>query len=171
MTLQERLDFIDQVVPYAVQSLHDYGIPASATIAQAALESNWGRKALGNNFFGIKITPARAAEIQKLIDTGTCTPETVPDDVQVFWTREETPAGESYRIKDIFRRYPTAADCFAHRERILMGKRYKPAMAAAADPREFCRQLQACGWATAHDYASILISIIAKYGLEKYDKP
>lgn len=169
MTLADRLNFIDQVVPFAVQSLLDYGIPASATIAQAILETNWGRKAPGNNYFGIKATTRRAREILKLLESGAVKPDNLPEDVQIFGTHEEDPAGRVYAIHDVFRRYHGPAACFRDRERILMGERYKPAMQVAADTREFCRQVQRCGWATASRYGDSLIALIDKYSLEKYD--
>lgn len=169
MNLKEKLAFIDSIVPYAVQSMLDYGIPASATIAQAILETGWGRKAPGNNMFGVKISSKRKAEIMKLVKAGVYKPGNLPDDVQVIWTHEENEAGR-YKIQAVFRAYPNVAASFAHRETILMGTRYYHAMRASTDPMEFCRQLQSCGWATAHDYAENLISIINRYGLVKYDR-
>lgn len=49
--------FIKQVAPAAQQEQKKYHIPASITIAQAGLESEWGRSKLAakyNNLFGIK---------------------------------------------------------------------------------------------------------------------
>ena len=50
-------EFIMRLTPGAVASAKSSGIPASITVAQAALESAWGESALsrlGNNLFGIK---------------------------------------------------------------------------------------------------------------------
>jgi flagellum-specific peptidoglycan hydrolase FlgJ len=46
--------FIDQLAPAAQADMREFGILASVTIAQAILESGWGRSAPGNNLFGIK---------------------------------------------------------------------------------------------------------------------
>jgi flagellum-specific peptidoglycan hydrolase FlgJ len=51
---QEQLDFIASIAPAAQASEKKYGVPASVTIAQAILESAWGKRAIGNNYFGIK---------------------------------------------------------------------------------------------------------------------
>ncbi|WP_332888805.1 glycoside hydrolase family 73 protein [Paenibacillus selenitireducens] len=50
-------DFIAKIVPHAVRTMHQTGVPASLTIAQAILESSWGDSGLtrkGNALFGIK---------------------------------------------------------------------------------------------------------------------
>ncbi|MNJ49688.1 glucosaminidase domain-containing protein [Paenibacillus bouchesdurhonensis] len=52
-------DFIAKIAAYAVADMQDTFIPASLTIAQAALESAWGASGLtskANNLFGIKGT-------------------------------------------------------------------------------------------------------------------
>jgi flagellum-specific peptidoglycan hydrolase FlgJ len=54
MTRQDQLDFIASIAPAAQASEKKYGVPASVTIAQAILESAWGKRAIGNNYFGIK---------------------------------------------------------------------------------------------------------------------
>src|SRR5262249_7335055 len=51
--------FIDSIAADAVRTEKQMGIPASVTIAQAILESGWGRSGLtqsANNYFGIKGT-------------------------------------------------------------------------------------------------------------------
>ena len=51
--------FIDSIAPDAVRTVRQLGIPASVTIAQAILESGWGRSSLARiskNYFGIKGT-------------------------------------------------------------------------------------------------------------------
>jgi hypothetical protein len=59
-------EFIMRLTPSAVESQRKLGVPASITIAQAALESGWGESGLaraGNNLFGIKAdTPKLLAE-------------------------------------------------------------------------------------------------------------
>ncbi|GMA48672.1 hypothetical protein GCM10025857_39820 [Alicyclobacillus contaminans] len=46
--------FIATVAPAAVAFYRAHKISAALTIAQAALESEWGTAAPGNNLFGIK---------------------------------------------------------------------------------------------------------------------
>jgi flagellum-specific peptidoglycan hydrolase FlgJ len=50
-------EFIDQIAPAAIACHKATGIPASFTLAQAALESGWGASRLaqqGRNLFGVK---------------------------------------------------------------------------------------------------------------------
>jgi flagellar protein FlgJ len=47
-------DFIKKILPGAQACHRATSVPASITIAQAALESGWGERAPGNNLFGIK---------------------------------------------------------------------------------------------------------------------
>ena len=49
-------EFINKYMPFAKIPQTETGIPAIAIIAQSALESGWGKKAIGNNLFGIKWT-------------------------------------------------------------------------------------------------------------------
>ena len=46
--------FVNKCYPFALQVQEVTGIPAISILAQAALESDWGKKAIGNNIFGIK---------------------------------------------------------------------------------------------------------------------
>ena len=50
-------NFIEAMLPYALENKDKYDIFASITIAQAILESNWGESVLSKeykNYFGIK---------------------------------------------------------------------------------------------------------------------
>ena len=54
-------EFIALVGPAAQASAANTGVPASFTVAQAALESGWGTSSLakdGKNLFGVKADPA-----------------------------------------------------------------------------------------------------------------
>jgi len=56
-------EFIMRLTTAAVVSSKATGVPASITIAQAALESAWGESGLarnGNNLFGRRIQPVDA---------------------------------------------------------------------------------------------------------------
>ena len=47
-------DFVKKYKPFALESEKKTGISHLFTLAQAALESRWGERAEGYNFFGIK---------------------------------------------------------------------------------------------------------------------
>lgn len=145
--------FIDLYAPDAIQSQRQTGVPASFTLAQALIESGRGQSNLtlqALNFFGIK-GDGPAGHV-------------------VMRTREENAQGESYYIDAPFAKFNTAAECFALHGKIFLKPRYAPAMAVKTDARAFAKQVQACGYATAHNYADMLIKIIDKYDLTRFDK-
>src|SRR4249920_3723098 len=53
-TPEERQAFVEKVTPYAAQVAADTGLDPKFVIAHSALETDWGRSAPGNNYFGIK---------------------------------------------------------------------------------------------------------------------
>lgn len=145
--------FIDEYASDAIQSQQQTGVPASFTLAQAMIESGRGKSDLtvkALNFFGIK-GEGPAGHV-------------------VLSTREEDEEGKSYFIDARFAKYHTAAECFVAHGQIFLKPRYAPAMAVKNDARAFSRQVQACGYATAHNYADTLISVIDKLGLTRFDK-
>jgi flagellum-specific peptidoglycan hydrolase FlgJ len=51
----DKIAFFKALLPAALESERVYGVPASVTLAQAALESGWARSPIGGyNIFGIK---------------------------------------------------------------------------------------------------------------------
>jgi len=50
----EQEKFLDSVHPYAVEVENIYGVPVLVSLAQACLESNYGKAKNANNLFGIK---------------------------------------------------------------------------------------------------------------------
>ncbi len=52
---KNKKEFFKTLLPAALEAEKIYGVPASVTLAQAALESGWGKHAIGGyNIFGIK---------------------------------------------------------------------------------------------------------------------
>lgn len=147
--------FIAQCVEPAKASQRRYGVPASVTIAQAILESGWGRSELAtkaNNYFGIKCS-AQASPHQ----IGCVNKDT--------W---EHLNGNDVTVTASFRRYVSMTDSFLDHGLFLQKPRYAHAM-AATDPDEFARRIHAAGYATDPGYANKLISLMDQYGLRKHD--
>ena len=154
-------DFFKKYAPYAMDTQNKYGIPASITLAQAALESGWGGSeltVLANNFFGIKV-PGNPKWYGKSINMATG---------EVF-------NGVSQTINSDFRKYDSALDSFNDHASFLLGnKRYSSLFTIPfSDPYYFIKWaqgLKAAGYATATNYDTTLISMINKYKLTEYDK-
>ncbi len=148
--------FFDKYANYAMQTQNLFGVPASVTLAQAALESGWGESGLtknANNFFGIKVSKGWTGESYNTM-TG-----------EVF-------NGQSVMINSNFRKYKTPLDSFNdHAIFLIKNSNYKNLFALDLfDYKGWCNGLKAAGYATATNYAQTLITMIEKYDLTKYDR-
>jgi flagellar protein FlgJ len=142
--------FINLLLPAAQACHREHGIPASFTLAQAALESGWGARAPGNNLFGIK---ADRAWKGKTVDVPT----------------HEYVDGQRVNIVDKFRAYATPADCIADRACFFkVNKRYASCFAETTGAG-WARAVARAGYATDPKYADILIKIMDGRTLSQYD--
>jgi flagellar protein FlgJ len=127
------------------------GIPASITLAQAALESGWGARALGNNLFGIK---ADRSWTGPTVD---------------FRTTEHL-GGKDVKLTDRFRAYASYAESMVdHGQFLLKNPRYAACFKEITGAG-WARALQAAGYATDPDYAKKLQDIIRTRNLAFYDQ-
>lgn len=141
-------------IQYAVMAQyeeHRSGVPASITLAQAALESSRGARAVCNyNLFGIK------AE------------KSYKGDYCLAKTHEEVN-GERVPTTSKFRSYSSVAGSFAdHSNFLLKNSRYRYAL-SKENPYEFANELQRAGYATDSQYANKLKLIIRKQNLASLD--
>lgn len=155
LTVQQQRSFVDSIGPAAAESDRRTGVPASVTIAQAILESDWGRSKLsveGKNYFGTKALPK---------------PGTAG---VVYMNTWEVVNGQNVMKKEPFRAYKEAADSFQdHGKFFVENKRYAKAMAARNDAKQFAREINTAGYATDPNYASKLISIMDRLNLYRFD--
>lgn len=156
-------DFVTQFLPFAIETETKTGISALAIMAQAALESGWGRFAPGNMFFGVKDTDGLNGNEQLL----TTTEYSRRADLKFPEVISVTPVvlnGQKYfkyKVKDYFRKYATPEESFTDHARFLIAnKRYTYALTVKSDPIKFVEAIAAAGYATAPNYADILKSII-----------
>jgi flagellar protein FlgJ len=121
-------------------------VPAKALVAQAALETGWGRRLAGkggvtsNNLFGIKAGASWDG-----------------DSVNVATTEYSNGVRRSERAN--FRAYGSAAESFADYTRLLGNDRYAGARGTGQDTHRFATALQRAGYATDPHYASKLTAI------------
>ena len=139
--------YISKYSDMAVEQMKKYGIPASITLAQGLLESDAGRSTLAtkcNNHFGIK-----------------CHSD---------WTGRKMYHDDDAK-QECFRCYRNADDSFRdHSVFLVNGARYKSLFELGrTDYKGWARGLKAAGYATSPTYATRLIEIIERYGLDRFD--
>ena len=146
-------DFIEYIGAAAQLAYFEDGILPSVTIAQAILESGWGKASIGNNLFGIKVSKDWDGKTIEVV------------------THEEDEDGNSHKIVAEFKDYDSIIEGIGDHNELLNKDLYKPVKKACDnnDPFEACRQLQECGYATDHEYADTLISIIKSNDLTRFD--
>ena len=146
--------FILAAVEPAQASQRETGVPASVTIAQAALESGWGKSKLANqahNYFGIKALNGPGPAGVVTMDTG------------------EYLGGQNVTVSAEFKAYHNMQESFTDHGKFLKeGTRYAQCF-ETKDPKEFARRVQAAGYATDPAYANKLIAFMDKYNLYAYD--
>jgi len=151
---KEQKDFIERVGNLAVADMQKSGVLASLTIAQAILESGWGKSGLtvkANALFGIKAGSSWKGKVYSA-------------------KTQECYDGATYTtITALFRAYGSWAESVADHSALLTGlARYK-AVVGERDYKTACRAIKAAGYATDPNYADKLIQIIESYGLTAYD--
>lgn len=160
--------FIAKVGPIAQANYKESGVLASVTLAQAILESGWGKSELAqkaNNMFGMKTS----------LSGNTWSGSVWKGDVYTKRTAEYTSSNKKYYITANFRKYNSVASSIADHSAYLTGamngskKRY----AGLTSTTSYTKQLTIIkngGYATSPNYAKDLGAIIQRYGLTKYDK-
>lgn len=125
-------EFIDMLMPGAIEASRRTGIDPRIIIAQSAQETGWGKSAPGNNYFGIKSHGKGGG--------------------QTFKTHEYVD-GKRVNINDSFRQYESPEDsALGYAEFIAQNPRYKPLMAAQGLDAQL-EALQASGYATDPNYS------------------
>ncbi|HET8756824.1 MAG TPA: glucosaminidase domain-containing protein [Solirubrobacteraceae bacterium] len=154
-----QLDFIRRAAPGAQRGFKEFGVPASVTIAQAILESGWGKSHIGsaNNYFGIK---AQSPTSFGPIAIGTVTVPT-----------REVINGRSITVNGRFRKYRSMDDSMRDHGRFLRDNpRYKPAFAVSHDANAFAQAIHRAGYATDPKYSGLLISLMKQWNLYQFDR-
>jgi flagellum-specific peptidoglycan hydrolase FlgJ len=151
----QQVSFILSIAEAARESQRETGVPASVTIAQAILESSWGTSRLSrenNNYFGIKAKER-------------------PGSAGVVWFNTwEVLNGQNVIQNQPFRAYKTIADSFVdHGLFFHQNGRYRAALAARADSKQFAREINRAGYATDPIYAPKLIGLMDRFNLYAYD--
>jgi len=132
--------FISNLSPYIKKAAHKLGINPEYLMAQAALETNWGTKMIGNNLFGIKQHNWQGKSHQTLT--------------------HEVHAGKWHAEQANFRSYANwqhACDDYVHF--LQNNPRYQKALQNTDNGEKFIRELQNAGYASDPNYANKISQI------------
>ncbi|MES9903454.1 MAG: flagellar assembly peptidoglycan hydrolase FlgJ [Sedimenticola sp.] len=143
-------DFVEQLMPWADEAAALIGIQPQALLAQAALETGWGKRMMrgagdqpANNLFGIKADRRWDGE-----------------QVKVYTL--EYQEGVAVKRRDSFRAYDSYRESFLDYVEFLRGSpRYSKALEVAGDSQRYFSELQQAGYATDPKYANKISSIMA----------
>lgn len=141
------INYIDAYKDVAIREMNQYGIPASIKLAQALLESGNGNSYLAreaNNHFGIKCGGV--------------------------WSGKSI-ARDDDNPNDCFRVYGNVEESYKDHSQFLLRKRYEKLFTLAKDDyKGWAKGLKDAGYATNPRYPELLIDIIERYDLHKYDR-
>ena len=142
--------FIAEISPAAKKSSISFKIPASFTVAQAALESAWGNKCPGHNLFGIKADNSWTGPV-------------------ITFHTHEYINGEMVPKLQTFRSYSDWQGSLDDHSKFL---RDNPRYAKAfnfTNGDDFARAIAEAGYANDPHYADKLVSIIDVHNLSVLD--
>lgn len=142
-------DFVSRMWPHAVEAGQALGVPPHFLIAQAALESGWGKAELRGadgkpsfNLFGIKAGAGWKGGVVQAATT-------------------EYVNGQAQARTDSFRAYGSYGEAFRDYASLLANNpRYAAVLGKASDPQSFAQELQKAGYATDPMYANKLSRIL-----------
>ncbi|MGB3392799.1 MAG: flagellar assembly peptidoglycan hydrolase FlgJ [Stenotrophomonas sp.] len=141
--------FVASIWPHAERAARELGVNPRALVAQAALETGWGRRNItrdngsnSHNLFGIKANGWKG-------ESATA-------------ATHEYVNGQRHNETARFRAYDSAAESFGDYVRMLKNSpRYQAALKAGDDVRGFAQGLQRGGYATDPGYAAKIAAIAA----------
>jgi flagellar protein FlgJ len=133
--------FSQKLMPLLQQAGQQLGVSPKVLLAQAAIETGWGRSVVGNNLFGIKAGSSWTGQ-------------------KISAATHEYQNGELVEITDAFRAYPSVeASVQDFVSLVANSPRYRAALGAGEDVVSYAQGLLAGGWATDINYVQKLQAV------------
>ncbi len=157
MPINSEEQFVDRLWPYARQAAGELGVEPKVLLAQAALETGWGRFVINNtegqssfNLFNIKADKSWHGD--KTIETTL-----------------EFDQGVAKKVQAGFRVYDSYQQSFQdYVQFIKSNPRYSVALQQAGNSESYVKALQQAGYATDPDYAEKIMQIYHDESLLRY---
>jgi flagellar protein FlgJ len=149
-------DFVENLLPWAREAASRIGLAPAALLAQAALETGWGKHVMrfadgspANNLFGIKADRRW-------------------DGARVHVSTLEFEQGVAVRKKAGFRAYESFKDSFSDYVDFLnKNPRYRKALASTDDAENYFAELQRAGYATDPKYAQKVVGVLESADMKR----
>lgn len=144
-------DFMNRMLPHAMQASQPGGVPPHLMLGQAALESGWGKREIRNadgtnsyNLFGIKAGANWNGKVAAVTTT-------------------EYSNGVAHKQVENFRAYPSYAAAFQDYAQMMNNNpRYAAVLQQGGDHAGMAQALQKAGYATDPNYADKLVQVMSK---------
>jgi flagellar protein FlgJ len=150
-------DFVKRLHPYAEEAAQELGVDPKVIIAQAALETGWGRALVKNsdgsnsfNLFNIKADKSwqgKQAQVSTL----------------------EFDRGIAKKVNAGFRTYGSFQESLKDYVQLIKSNpRYGDALKQAGSAENYTRELQQAGYATDPNYANKIMSIYHSHAMSEF---
>lgn len=147
-SIQSAEDFVNKLRPYAQQAAKELGVDANILLAQAALETGWGKSVIkssdgssSHNLFNIKADKSWHGQQEKVATL-------------------EFHEGIAKKEMAGFRSYASYQESFNdYVNFIKTNPRYENAIKMAEKPEQYMHELQQAGYATDPNYAGKVMNI------------
>ena len=147
-------EFVEQIAEYVKKYAGKYGIRVySPIIAQAILESGWGKSVLASkyhNYFGLKCGSSWSGKSVNMT------------------TKEEYKVGTLTNIRDNFRVYDSMEAGVKGYFVFINKKRYAN-LKGVTDPETYVKNIKADGYATSSTYVANVMKVIRDNNLTRFD--
>lgn len=148
-------EFVEQIAEYVKKYAGKYGIKVhSPIIAQAILESGWGKSVLASkyhNYFGLKCGSSWSGKSVNMA------------------TKEEYKVGTLTNIRDNFRVYDSMEAGVKGYFVFINKKRYAN-LKGVTDPEIYVKNIKADGYATSSTYVANIMKVIRDNNLTRFDE-
>ena len=147
-------DFVNRMLPHAMQASQASGVPPQLMLGQAALESGWGKREIrmadgsnSYNLFGIKANADWNGKVAEVMTT-------------------EYKNGVPSKQVEKFRAYSSYAEAFKDYAGMLGNNpRYASVLQQSGNVAGMAQALQKAGYATDPKYADKLVSVMGRINL------
>lgn len=154
-------EFIKKYYQFAKQVEDETTIPAIAILSQAAIESSWGNKAIGNNIFGIKFRKGDYAYQKVLTTEYSDKPDLFKGEDLVSVTYDFERKKYKYKVYQYFADYKTPYDAFLAHSKLLLTERYISALKYKEFPELYLAEVARCGYASDPDYGKKMAQMVS----------